>query len=116
MTMTVSGALFLDVREAHDAEALAFGVPGRLNIPLRQLPLRMRELPLDRDLIVVCLDGKQSATAVQMLNANGLMHALPMRGGLLLWMQKGYPVTGQRHATPVPNTDDGLSPVAGDHP
>jgi len=23
----------------------------------------------------------------------------PMRGGILLWMQKGYPVLGKRHTT-----------------
>lgn len=68
--MAGGGACFVDVREARDFDALAFEVPESLNIPLSQLPWRLSELPRDRDLIVVCLDGKRSEQAVQVLKAS----------------------------------------------
>lgn len=98
--MAGEGACFLDVREARDVESLAFDVPDRLNIPLSQLPQRLSELPRDRDLIVVCLDGERSEQAAQLLRAYGFVRAVPMRGGLLLWMQRGYAVAGRRYAAP----------------
>lgn len=103
--MAGGGACFVDVREARDFDALAFEVPESLNIPLSQLPQRLSELPRDRDLIVVCLDGKRSEQAVQVLKAQGFTRATPMRGGLLLWMQKGYAVVGQRYVAPVTDAD-----------
>lgn len=90
------GAVFVDVREQGDVQALAFDAPEVLNLPLRQVPLRWHELPSDRELVLVCQDGSRSAEASQLLCARGFQHVSPMRGGILLWMQKGYPVKGKR--------------------
>ena len=86
----------MDVREPQDAAALAFDAPEVVNLPLRQLAQRWQELPKDRDLVMVCQNGEKSAQACAFLNAQGLINAQPMRGGILLWMQKGYPVIGKR--------------------
>ncbi|PJC14775.1 MAG: hypothetical protein CO065_13610 [Comamonadaceae bacterium CG_4_9_14_0_8_um_filter_57_21] len=93
------GALFVDVREPHEADALAFEAPEVINLPLSQLAQRWHELPKTRELVMVCQNGEKSAQASAFLNAQGLKNAQPMRGGILLWMQKGYPVRGKRFET-----------------
>jgi rhodanese-related sulfurtransferase len=77
-------------------DVLAFEAPEVINLPLSQLAQRWQELPKDRELVTVCQNGDKSAQASAFLNAQGLQNAQPMRGGILLWMQKGYPVRGKR--------------------
>jgi len=67
-----------------------------LNLPLSQLVQRWQELPQDCELVLVCQNGDKSAQASEFLRSKGLAHGSPMRGGILLWMQKGYPVIGKR--------------------
>lgn len=93
------GALFIDAREPADIAALAFDAPEVINLPLSQLAQRWQELPKDRELITVCLDGDKSQQAAEFLLAQGFTNVHPMRGGILLWLQKGYPVLGKRFAT-----------------
>lgn len=95
------GALLLDVREPQEVQALAFDAPDVINLPLSQLVQRWQELPQDRELVLVCQNGDQSAQASEFLRAQGFAHVSPMRGGILLWMQKGYPVIGQRFNAPA---------------
>lgn len=90
------GALFVDVREPQNVDALAFDAPEVINLRFSQLEKRWPELPKDRDLVMVCQNGAKSAQASTFLNEQGLKNVSPMRGGILLWMQKGYPVTGKR--------------------
>lgn len=91
-----AGALLVDVREACDAHALALDAPEVLNLPLSELGSRWQELPSDRELVTVCQTGEQSQIASQFLLSKGLTRVRPMRGGIVLWMQKGYPVIGRR--------------------
>jgi rhodanese-related sulfurtransferase len=97
------GALFVDVREARDARALAFDAPEVINLPLSQLMQRWQELPQDRELVLVCQNGDKSGEASEFLRNKGFAHVSPMRGGILLWMQKGYPVIGKRHESLADN-------------
>jgi rhodanese-related sulfurtransferase len=90
------GALFVDVREPNEVDVLAFEAPEVINLPLSQLAQRWQELPKDRELVMVCQNGDKSAQASAFLQARGLKNVQPMRGGILLWMQKGYPVIGKR--------------------
>jgi rhodanese-related sulfurtransferase len=55
-------------------------------------------LPPDRELVIVCQNGEKSLLASQFLKQKGYLNVSSMRGGLLLWMQKGYPVVGKRFA------------------
>lgn len=95
----MSGAVLLDVREKTEVQALAFDVPEWVHLPFSELTQRWHELPSDRDVLVVCQNGTQSARAARYLRRMGLSRIKPVRGGLLLWMQKGYPVKGQRMET-----------------
>lgn len=93
------GALLVDVREPADVAALAFDAPEVINLPSSQLAQRWQELPKDRELITVCFNCNQSQQAADFLLAQGFTNVHPMRGGILLWMQKGYPVLGKRFTT-----------------
>lgn len=89
----------VDVREPADVAALAFDAPEVINLPLNQLAQHWQELPKDRELVTVCFNGDKSQQAAEFLLAQGLNNVHPMRGGMLLWMQKGYPVLGRRFTT-----------------
>lgn len=91
-----AGALLVDVREHREAQALAFDAPEVVRIPFSELEHRWQELPRDRELVTVCQNGDKSALASQFLRGKGFLDVSPMRGGILLWMQKGYPVIGKR--------------------
>lgn len=99
-----AGALLVDVRERCDAQALAFVAPEVVYLPFSELEHRWQELPQDRELVIVCQNGEKSLLASQFLRHKGFIHVSPMRGGILLWMQKGYPVIGKRHESFVDNT------------
>jgi rhodanese-related sulfurtransferase len=92
----LSGAVLLDIREHVDVQALAFDVPECIHLPLSALTQRWPELPTDRDVLMVCQNGSQSTAAAEVLQRMGLSRVKPMRGGMLLWLQKGYPVKGRR--------------------
>lgn len=92
------GAVFVDLRGPHDMDTLAFDVPEVINLPFEELALRWQALPFDREWVLVCQNGSQSAQASQLLRDQGVKNVSYMRGGILLWMQKGYPVLGKRFA------------------
>ena len=64
------GALLLDVRTT--GEFSAGHLPNALNIPLSELSARLEKLePKDRTIIVYCLSGTRSASAVGALKRAG---------------------------------------------
>ena len=84
------GTFFLDVRsqeewdQAHIAKSTL--------IPLDELQSRLDELPLDRDIIVVCLSGHRSEEGMTILQQAGFERAVCMTGGLTAWDTAGYPL------------------------
>lgn len=93
------GALFVDVREPVDVDALTFDAPEVINLPFSELAQRWQVLPKDRELVTVCFNGDKSQQACAFLQARGLKNVHSMRGGILLWIQKGYPILGKRFKT-----------------
>lgn len=68
------GAQFVDVREPLDAQAPAFEAPEAVNLPFKQLPQ-------DRELVLVCQNGDKSAQATGFVRAKGNVHVSPMCTG-----------------------------------
>lgn len=58
-----NGAVLVDVREGDEVEQLAFDVPVIVNIPLSEFENRYKELPKDKDLVIVCHSGVRSLRA-----------------------------------------------------
>jgi adenylyltransferase/sulfurtransferase len=83
--------VLVDVREPweHGAGAL----PGALNIPLGEIPLRARELPADREIVVFCRLGPRGQRAVELLAAEGLTRVRNLAGGLAAWRDRVAPDT-----------------------
>ena len=82
----------LDVREPSE-----FGsghIRGAVNIPVRELPGRVGELPRDRDLKMVtyCASGIRSACATMFLRVYGYTDVRTLEHGIREWAGAGYPV------------------------
>lgn len=77
-----SGKAFvvLDVREAPERAIAA--LPGSLDVPMRDVPARMAELPRDRALVVLCHYGERSARVAQFLEGNGFGDVYNLAGGI----------------------------------
>jgi len=86
------GAFFLDVRS--QAEWDQMHIANSTLIPLDELQSRLRELPRDRDIVVVCLSGHRSKEGMTILQQAGFSRASCMTGGLTAWKAAGYPLEG----------------------
>jgi rhodanese-related sulfurtransferase len=79
----------IDVRQM---EEIAQGtVPGAEALPLHILPMRMGELDKAEKLIMVCRSGARSAQACMFLQQQGFSNVFNLRGGMMSWMQSGFP-------------------------
>ena len=90
------GALLVDVREKEEVEQLAHDVPNIVNIPLSDFDKRYKELPFDKELVMVCRGGGRSLRAAGFLINNGYDPAkvVNMQHGIIRWVQKGFPTKG----------------------
>ena len=87
------GAFILDVRQPEEWND--YHVPGSTLIPLGELESRVKELPRDKQIVVVCRSGNRSQTGRDILLKAGFAQATSLAGGLSQWKAAGYPtVTG----------------------
>jgi rhodanese-related sulfurtransferase len=96
------GALLIDVRELH--EFVEVRAEGSLLLPLSQLLVRHRELPMDRPLLMICRSGGRSAQATAFLLAAGWSDVTNVAGGTIGWLTAGLPV---RAGLPEPGEELG---------
>lgn len=80
----------LDVREVH--EFRTGHIPGAFLLPLGELSARLKELPRDREILVICRSGNRSGMATRQLHSAGY-NAVNLSGGMIGWQRQGYPVT-----------------------
>jgi rhodanese-related sulfurtransferase len=81
--------LLVDVREVH--EYRNGHVPGAVNIPMSILPVRVHELPKDRDIHVICQSGGRSMQVTMWLQRQGY-RPVNVHGGTGTWVQAGGPI------------------------
>jgi len=92
--LRTQGAFILDVRQPE--EWTQFHIPGATLIPLGDLPNRLKEVPKDKEIVVVCRTGHRSAQGRDILKTAGFTKVTSMAGGLTQWQTAGLPtVTGQ---------------------
>lgn len=94
------GALLVDVRERDEVARLAFDLPEVVVMPLSEFEQRFAELPRDRELVLACASGPRSLKATYYLMYQGYTRVANMDGGLDKWARKGFPIRGERIATP----------------
>lgn len=73
--------LFLDVRSAE--EFREGRVKGFENMPLHLLPLKINELPKDKEIVLICASGARSMQAAMFLVNHGFEQVTNVRGGVM---------------------------------
>ncbi len=86
--------VLLDVREPEEYCGELGHVPGSLLIPLKGLAQRADELAEHREkpIVAVCRAGVRSTTAAAILTGMGFQHVSNLKGGMLDWNDRGFPV------------------------
>jgi len=72
----------LDVREPYEYQIAQIG--GTL-IPLNDVPLRLAEIPRDREVVVQCKSGGRSQRVAELLQQAGYAKVKNLAGGILAW-------------------------------
>lgn len=78
---------FVDVRET-DAFA-ASRIRGALNIPMREVGVRVSELPWEQLVVAYCDDSVLSRQAVAFFRERGMEDTVVLTGGLTAWKKAG---------------------------
>jgi rhodanese-related sulfurtransferase len=90
------GALLVDVRELNEVSEVSFNITSILTIPLTEFENRFNEIPKDKDVIIVSKKGDLSLRATYFLMNHGYENTFNMSGGLVKWVNKGFPYTGDK--------------------
>ena len=79
----------VDVRSA--GEYKGGHIPGAINIPLDQLgdEQKLKKIPQDKTIVVVCASGNRSRTGAQKLVSAGYSDVLNLKGGTSRWRIAG---------------------------
>lgn len=92
-------AYLLDVREPD--EWVEGHAPHAHHLPMMAVPRRIEEVPVDRDVVVVCAVGARSAQVVAYLRAQGYGRVANLAGGMYAWRAAGRPVVAGGGTGPV---------------
>lgn len=90
-------ALLLDVRSQQEYNIVhipAIGGNQVVNIPLDELFSRLDEIPKERDILVICVTGKRSERARDLLLEAGFPRVTSVFGGMQAWIDNNLPVEG----------------------
>jgi len=85
----------IDVRTP--AEIAAGIIPGTQAMPLTTLPLRMTDLPKDKQVVFYCRTGARSAQACMFLAQQGFDNVYNLRGGIVTWARNSLPIESGQH-------------------
>jgi rhodanese-related sulfurtransferase len=83
------GAIIVDVREP--GEYVGGHVPGATLVPMGQLSSRLRELPIDKPIYLICASGNRSLSMTNFLMRAGY-DAYSVAGGTGAWARAGHPI------------------------
>ena len=86
---TTQGFRVIDVRQMEEIKQGT--VPKAEALPLHTLPVKMHDLSKDEMLVMVCRSGARSAQACMFLQQQGFSNVYNLRGGMMGWMQSGFP-------------------------
>lgn len=73
----------LDVREPHEFEYAH--IAGSILIPLSLIPLRIKELDPEQEIILICHHGMRSQQAAHYLQQQGFKNLVNLTGGIAAW-------------------------------
>lgn len=68
-------------------------LPGAINIPLDQLARRVKEVPVEKPVVVVCASGNRSVSGSRVIAAAGRYPKVyNLKGGTMAWARQGFPI------------------------
>lgn len=82
--------LLVDIRTP--AEIAQGAIPDAMQLPMHLIPIRISELPKDRDVVLYCRSGARSYQACAFMMQQGYDRVLNLRGGIIAWARHGYPI------------------------
>lgn len=80
----------LDIRS--DPEVQQGIVPRSQHLPMHLIPLKLQDLPRDKDVVLYCRSGARSFHACAFLMQQGVRNVINLRGGILDWARCGYEI------------------------
>ncbi len=88
--------VLLDIRS--DAEVAQGVIPGSEHLAMHLIPLKLQDLPRDRDIVLYCRSGARSYHACTFLQQQGLDNVINLHGGIIGWARQGYEIAAPRQA------------------
>ena len=88
----------IDIRS--DAEVAQGILPNAEHLSMHLIPLRMHDLPKDKDVVLYCRSGARSYHACNFLNQQGIGNVINLHGGIIAWARQGFEIAApqQRRA------------------
>jgi len=86
--------VLIDVRSA--SEWASGHPPKAIHIPLGDIANRMRDIPGNKPVVVVCASGNRSAIAATALAKKGFSPVFNFSGGMGAWRGAGLPIKSGR--------------------
>ena len=80
----------LDIRS--DAEIMGGMLPNSRHLPMHLIPIKLNELPEDRDVVLYCRTGARSYHACTYLIQQGFNNVINLKGGILDWARNGFEI------------------------
>ena len=81
--------VLLDVREPDEREMAA--IEPSIHIPMRDVPMRLAEIPKDKEVVVYCHGGTRSAMIAGFLEGHGYTSVANLEGGIDAWSRRVDP-------------------------
>ncbi len=75
--------VLVDVRELYEWDA--GHISAALHIPMQQVPKRLAEIPLDKEIVTICRSGSRSAHTQHFLMNQGYARVKNLVGGMKAW-------------------------------
>ena len=82
--------VLLDIRS--EAELRQGILPDSEHLPMHLIPLKIQDLPKDKDVVLYCRSGARSYHACAFLAQQGVENVINLRGGILAWARSGYEI------------------------
>ncbi len=83
--------VILDIRS--DAEVQQGVLPNAEHLAMHLIPLKLQDLPKDKDIVLYCRSGARSYHACSFLAQQGVDNTYNLRGGIIDWARNGYEIT-----------------------
>ena len=86
--------VLFDIRS--EAEVAQGVLPDSEHLPMHLIPLRMNDLPKDKDVVLYCRSGARSYHACNFLAQQGITNVVNLRGGIIAWARQGFDIVAPR--------------------